>query len=92
MPRAAPTGSRMPPWNGFDSVSMNVKPVVERDVERRRLAEPAADDVAAPLPEEPVEHPVAAADDGLVVELEREADARHEVVLRRLDRDPRVRR
>ena len=27
MPAAAPTGSMMPPWNGFDSVSMNVRPL-----------------------------------------------------------------
>ena len=59
--------------------------VVERDVERRRLAEPAADDVAAPLPQEAVEHPVTAADDGLVVDLERESGAGHELIFRRVE-------
>ncbi len=60
------------------------QPVVERRDHVRVLAEAALEDVAAALPEEAVEHAVAAAQHGLLVQLEGQADARHEVGLRRL--------
>ena len=83
IPRAAPTGVGMPSWNGLDSVSMKVRPLSRLDTRLVVEAEPALDDVAAPLAEEAVEHAVAAAQHGLVVELVGEAHARHDVVLRR---------
>ena len=50
---------------------MNVNPLSSDTLSGVAWLNPAADDVAAPLPEEPVEHPVAAAHDGLVVDLNR---------------------